>query len=138
MTFLEIFSSKKFSRVVVYCSVIKVPVVLLLSIVQLSRFLSFFFCDSFDILSNPFRFVKNFFYFSLFFAVLHKSALIYYHFCSHMSTIFYKFFHFFLGFHFATTYGSFTRYYPQWRKRDLNPRAGFPTYTLSRGASSAS
>ena len=28
MTFLEIFSSKKFSRVVVYCSVIKVPVVL--------------------------------------------------------------------------------------------------------------
>ena len=24
------------------------------------------------------------------------------------------------------------------RKRDLNPRAGFPTYTLSRGASSAS
>ena len=30
MTFLEIFSSKKFSRVVVYCSVIKVPVVLFL------------------------------------------------------------------------------------------------------------
>ena len=24
------------------------------------------------------------------------------------------------------------------RKRDLNPRAGCPTYTLSRGASSAS
>jgi len=24
------------------------------------------------------------------------------------------------------------------RRRDLNPRAGFPTYTLSRGASSAS
>ena len=24
------------------------------------------------------------------------------------------------------------------RKRDLNPRAGFPAYTLSRGASSAS
>ena len=24
------------------------------------------------------------------------------------------------------------------RKRDLNPRAGYPTYTLSRGASSAS
>ena len=23
------------------------------------------------------------------------------------------------------------------RRRDLNPRAGFPTYTLSRGASSA-
>ena len=35
----------------------------LLSIVQLSRFLSFFSCDSFDILSNPFRFVKNFFIF---------------------------------------------------------------------------
>ena len=27
---------------------------------------------------------------------------------------------------------------PERRKRDLNPRAGFPTYTLSRGASSAS
>ena len=27
----------------------------------------------------------------------------------------------------------------QWRRqRDLNPRASFPTYTLSRGASSAS
>ena len=35
----------------------------LLSIVQLSRFLSFFPRDSFDILSNPFRFVKNFFWF---------------------------------------------------------------------------
>ena len=35
----------------------------LLSIVQLSRFLSFFLCDSFDILSNLFRFVKNFFIF---------------------------------------------------------------------------
>ena len=45
----KIFSSKKFSRVVVYCSVIKVLAVLS--------------CDSFDILSNLFRFVKNFFIF---------------------------------------------------------------------------
>ena len=28
--------------------------------------------------------------------------------------------------------------YVERRKRDLNPRAGHPTYTLSRGASSAS
>ena len=34
-----------------------------MSIVQLSRFLSFFLCDSFDILPNLFRFVKNFFIF---------------------------------------------------------------------------
>ncbi|OUP80003.1 hypothetical protein B5F07_21405 [Lachnoclostridium sp. An169] len=44
--FLEIFSSKKFSRVVVYCSVIKVLVA---------------FCDSFDIISKSQIIVKNFF-----------------------------------------------------------------------------
>ena len=47
----------------------------LLSIVQLSRFLSFFSCDSFDILSNLFRFVKNFFiFFCLSFLLSSRSA----------------------------------------------------------------
>ena len=45
-----------------------------MSIVQLSRFLSFFFCDSFDILSNPFRFVKNFFIFFLSHPLSFRSA----------------------------------------------------------------
>ena len=53
----------------------------LLSIVQLSRFLSFFLCDSFDILSNLFRFVKNFFIFlfcrSASLSVRFKRQLIY-------------------------------------------------------------
>ena len=84
-----------------------------MSIVQLSRFLSFSLKRQLWYFIKSVSLCQELFYFSLFFAVLHKSALIYYHFCSHMSTIFYKFFHFFLGFHFTTTYGSFTRYYPQ-------------------------
>ena len=66
----------------------------MLSIVQLSRFLSFFFCDSFDILSNPFRFVKNFFIF-LFclirfpFGQLQATACIDYHISKALSTVFF-------------------------------------------------
>ena len=58
MTFLEIFSLKKFSRVVVYCSVIKVPVVLsqatALIFYQIRSALSrtFFFFFSFRCLSR--------------------------------------------------------------------------------------
>ena len=65
----------------------------LLSIVQLSRFLSFFSCDSFDILSNPIRFVKNFFIF-LFclicfpFGPLQATACIGYHISKALSTVF--------------------------------------------------
>ena len=78
MTFLEIFSSKKFSRVVVYCSVIKVPVVLFLR--QLWYFIK----------SVPL--CQELFYFSLFFAVPHESALIYYHFQSLYVNCFLQFF----------------------------------------------
>ena len=64
----------------------------LLSIVQLSRFLSFFPCDSFDILSNLFRFVKNFFIF-LFLLPPSTGQLRYSTiFSCHLSTVFYKFF----------------------------------------------
>ena len=65
-----------------------------MSIVQLSRFLSFFFCDSFNILSNPFRFVKNFFIF-LFclirfpFGQLQATACIDYHISKALSTVFF-------------------------------------------------
>ena len=66
----------------------------MLSIVQLSRFLSFFLCDSFDILSNLFRFVKNFFIF-LFclicfpFGPLQATACIGYHINKALSTVFF-------------------------------------------------
>ena len=65
-----------------------------MSIVQLSRFLSFFLRDSFDILSNLFRFVKNFFIF-LFcplrfpFGPFQATAYIDYHISSALSTTFF-------------------------------------------------
>ena len=69
----------------------------LLSIVQLSRFLSFFLCDSFDILSNLFRFVKNFFillFCPLRFPLgpLQATACIDYHISSALSTTFFHLF----------------------------------------------
>ena len=81
---LNYFSSKKFSRVVVYCSVIKVL-----------NFLPFFSSNSFDIISKRFSFVKNFFKvflfrFSLTGQLNHITTEPY---C--LSTIFYKFFYFF-------------------------------------------
>ena len=75
----KIFSSKKFSRVVVYCSVIKVPVVLS--------------SDSFNILSKLFSFVKNFFIFLLSPTGQLRYSTIYFY---HLSTVFYKFFQLFL------------------------------------------
>ena len=65
-----------------------------MSIVQLSRFLSFFLFDSFDILSNLFRFVKNFFIF-LFcpfrfpLGQLQATACIDYHISRTLSTTFF-------------------------------------------------
>ena len=127
-----------------------------MSIVQLSRFLSFFPRDSFDILSNPFRFVKNFFIFLLSPTGQLRYSTIYFY---HLSTVFYKFFQFFLPvpirhyiwYFYMILSTSLPWIYKNYRiipvvsadnikrrKRDLNPRAGFPTYTLSRGASSAS
>ena len=80
MTFLEIFSSKKFSRVVVYCSVIKVPVVLfsrqlwyLIKSVPLCQELFYF---SF----LPFRFPLG---------RLQATACIGYHICKALSTVFF-------------------------------------------------
>ena len=49
-----------------------------------------------------------------------RATQISYHICSFLSITFLK------------------PFYKKRRKRDLNPRAGCPTYTLSRGASSAS
>ena len=87
-----------------------------------------------DILSCCFLFVKNFFV--LFFCdsfqafACFESALIYYHVYLRLSTTF-------LNLFFTVFHSSFI-WKKERRKRDLNPRAGFPTYTLSRGASSAS
>ena len=58
--------------------------------------------DSFDILSNPFRFVKNFFIFLCF--LLSLTSQLKYNttlFC-HMSTIFYKFFQLFFAIFIST------------------------------------
>ena len=138
----KIFSSKKFSRVVVYCSVIKVPVVLS--------------SDSFNSLSKLISFVKNFFIFLLSPTGQLRYSTIYFY---HLSTVFYKFFQLFLQvsskyyiwYFYMILSTSLPWIYKNYRiipvvsadnikrrKRDLNPRAGFPTYTLSRGASSAS
>ncbi|MCC2255921.1 hypothetical protein LKD70_16135, partial [Ruminococcus sp. CLA-AA-H200] len=67
----------------------------LLSIVQLSRFLSFFSSDSFDILSNLFSFVKNFFIFLFHLSLrdvrLSMTAYIDYHIFPVLSTTFFHF-----------------------------------------------
>ena len=139
--FLEIFSLKKFSRVVVYCSVIKVPVVL--SLRQLWYFI------------KSFSLCQELFYFSFLFLPSLTSQLKHNTISNFICQQFFQLFS--TNFH-GTIFSIFTRYHPQYRtlhakttgnfpvvldnikrrKRDLNPRAGFPTYTLSRGASSAS
>ena len=99
----------------------------LLSIVQLSMFFVVAVsCDSFYIISKCFMFVNNFFnYFLLLFLNLSSSN------SDILSYIFLLVNNFFEVF--------FKRYFQtKRRKRDSNPRAGCPTYTLSRGASSAS
>ena len=76
------------------------------------------------ILSNLFAFVKNFFnlFWISFFKPITNSASL-----SGAKQFVKNFFH--KKYHFVL---AFKR-----RRRDLNPRAGYPTYTLSRGASSA-
>ena len=100
----------------------------LLSIVQLSMFFlllpfhatAFILYQSVSCLSTTFL---N--YFLLLFWISQTATLIYYHISSCLSITFLKFF--------------FKSYFQtKRRKRDSNPRAGCPTYTLSRGASSAS
>ena len=126
-----------------------------MSIVQLSRFfLLFFSSDSFYILSKAFLFVKNFFNFFQSFYLLRSlsrvsldiisfvflnvntffkvfsfsSKLILYHSRYHLIILTYK------NYWLSSSFSDDTKR----RKRDLNPRAGHPTYTLSRGTSSAS
>ena len=157
---LRIFLLKKFSRVVVYCSVIKVPVVL-------SQATALIFYQIRFALSRTFLF---FFFLSLPLTsqLNHSTTCI-----AICQPFFTSFFNFSRSPVVGTICGVFTWYYPTiypyftvqisqslsahiWglknyrkdpvvfvdnierRKRDLNPRAGFPTYTLSRGASSAS
>ena len=100
----------------------------LLSIVQLSMF--FFVvavsCDSFYIISKHFMFVNNFFklFFVAFLNLSNSNSGI----LSYIFLLVNNFFEVFFKSYFQT----------KRRKRDSNPRAGCPTYTLSRGASSAS
>ena len=67
------------------------------------------------------------------------TACLVYHAVFDLSTTFFKFFQTFL-FCFCLTFrhSKTAIENKKRRKRDLNPRAGCPTYTLSRGASSAS
>ena len=93
--------------------------------------------SNFYILPEAKRFVNSFL--RLFFAVLwgtslsRESAWLYYHVSQSLSIAFY--------FLFSTSSWVKKEQYPKRkkrRKRDLNPRAAQTTYTLSRGASSAS
>ena len=91
------------------------------------------------ILPYRFCFVNNFFYFlfgsfpkpfqiSLKLPCRSQRRVISYHNSASVSSTFLKFF--------KICFSSV--FWMKRRKRDLNPRAGCPTYTLSRGASSAS
>ena len=67
------------------------------------------------------------------------TACLLYHAVFDLSTTFFKFFQTFLFcFCLAFRHPKTQIENKERRKRDLNPRAGCPTYTLSRGASSAS
>ena len=119
----------------------------LLSIVQLSRF--FVLCcyrisDNFLSLSDTQLFVKHFFNFFYFFLsdsfqklkknlnpTAFHSGVLYYHVSFCLSTVFSTFSN-------SILIHGLDQCDLKRRKRDLNPRAGYPTYTLSRGASSAS
>ena len=98
----------------------------ILSNLQLSRFFVVgLFSSNFYILSQSLAFVNNFFKFLFFVFADCLSEYQWYHTQVFMSTTF-----------FNNSQKLFRKM--ERRKRDLNPRAGFPTYTLSRGASSAS
>ena len=105
---------KEFSGFVVYCSVINVLFVVAVS------------CDSSYIISKCFMFVNNFF--KLFFVAFLNLSNSNSDMLSYIFFLVNNFFEVFFKSYFQT----------KRRKRDSNPRAGCPTYTLSRGASSAS
>ena len=120
------------------------------------------FASDFVIISHRFLLVKHFFKkFLSFFDVLlfSRTACLSYHNSFCLSIPFFKFFKLFLIFRIVWTFRSFRTlrylitsflvcqqlfllffksfFVAERRWRDLNPRAGRPTYTLSRGASSA-
>ena len=98
---------------------------LLLSVVFLS--------SNSHILSQAVRFVNNFFTFlNFFFFKRFSFALLLFSSVLYITMSIFVCQHVFLSF-FENLFSKKER-----RKRDLNPRAGCPTYTLSRGASSAS
>ncbi len=128
-------------------------------------FLLFFSSDSFYILSKAFLFVKNFFnFFQSYLVAFQQQAYLYYHKLFRLSRIFSILFlcrfsrislnslsfsfslvkNFFILFrHFSVVFQLvkipfLNSVLNKRRRRDLNPRAGHPTYTLSRGTSSAS
>ena len=96
---------------------------------------SFCFCcllsSNFCIISDAFQLVNNFlFIFFVLFSLLFSQQLLYdtivLPICQYLFRSFFKLF-------WACLFNN-----PKRRKRDLNPRAALTTYTLSRGASSAS
>ena len=117
-------------------------------------FLLFFSSDSFYILSKAFLFVKNFFNFFQSFYLLRSLSRVSLDIISFVLlnvNTFFKVFSFSskLILHHSRYRLIIPTYKNYWlsssfsddtkrRKRDLNPRAGHPTYTLSRGTSSAS
>ena len=133
---------KKFSRViVVYCSIIKVLFTVLFKRQLLYFIKSFSLCQELFNFFQSFYLLRSFSRVSLdiisfvllnvntFFKVFSfSSKLILYHSRYHLIILTYK--NYWLSSIFPDDIKR--------RKRDLNPRAGHPTYTLSRGTSSAS
>ena len=133
---------KKFSRViVVYCSIIKVLFAVLFKRQLLYFIKSFSLCQELFNFFQSFYLLRSFSRVSLdiisfvllnvntFFKVFSfSSKLILYHSRYHLIILTYK--NYWLSSIFPDDIKR--------RKRDLNPRAGHPTYTLSRGTSSAS
>ena len=119
----EILSLQEIFRVVVYCSIIKVLCCIAASSVS-STIVSLFVPICQDV----------FFIFFIFFNILFTNTILSCLFASHIQHIRSYLSHKKLSETDCLRQSILTKR----RKRDLNPRAGFPTYTLSRGASSAS